>query len=330
MLKRNPIRQRGTVYLLVLSITTLLVGIGVTAVIVGRINLKTEALEADQTQARFLAQNSIDLLRQELNADPSWRTNYTNDTWYGSYDGGVGTVRFKLIDEGDGSLIDDDKDPVRMYVQATVGGAVRIYSVVLSVSDIELDIPIITGSDDAVEDVSTSRVRITEDTLQLCDALIRGLQYVGLRFASVNIPNGAVITAANIQFKSKFSTNLATDLTIRAQADDNALTFEAVDNNISIRATTSSSAAWSPTEWTAGNSGQAQQSPDLTALAQEVVSRPGWASGNAMGFVIDGTGRRASWSYNGDAAAAPVLHLEYAGTGVLAADFTTLRRELAD
>ena len=36
-----------------------------------------------------------------------------------------------------------------------------------------------------------------------------------------------------------------------------------------------------------------------------------WSTGNALVFVVTGSGRRVAESYDGDAAGAPLLHVEY-------------------
>jgi hypothetical protein len=53
----------------------------------------------------------------------------------------------------------------------------------------------------------------------------------------------------------------------------------------------------------------AQRTPDLSAVVQEIVGQPGWASGNAIAIMIAGTGTRTARAFN--AAGAPVLHIEY-------------------
>jgi hypothetical protein len=53
------------------------------------------------------------------------------------------------------------------------------------------------------------------------------------------------------------------------------------------------------------------KTPDLTAIVQEIVDRPGWASGNAMAFILQGIGRRTAVAYDQDSAKAPLLHVEY-------------------
>jgi PKD repeat protein len=42
-----------------------------------------------------------------------------------------------------------------------------------------------------------------------------------------------------------------------------------------------------------------------------VVRRPGWASGNALVLIVNGTGHRTAYAFDGKAAGAPLLHVEY-------------------
>jgi hypothetical protein len=70
--------------------------------------------------------------------------------------------------------------------------------------------------------------------------------------------------------------------------------------------------AWSPPDWTAvGAAGAAERTPDLAALLQEIVDRPGWAPGNALALLVTGTGTRTAESFDGLASAAPLLRVEY-------------------
>ncbi len=69
---------------------------------------------------------------------------------------------------------------------------------------------------------------------------------------------------------------------------------------------------WSPVAWTTrGEADPDQRTPNIASVIQEVVNRPGWASGNSLVVIITGTGKRTAESYNGDPAGAPLLHVEY-------------------
>ncbi len=53
-------------------------------------------------------------------------------------------------------------------------------------------------------------------------------------------------------------------------------------------------------------------------MIQEIVSRPGWSSGNSLAIIITGSGRRAAEAWNGDQAGAPLLHITYTTQSVAA------------
>jgi hypothetical protein len=60
-------------------------------------------------------------------------------------------------------------------------------------------------------------------------------------------------------------------------------------------------------------------------VIQEIVNRPGWASGNSLAIIMTGTGRRAAEAFNGDQAGAPLLHIVYGTvTGATVEEIITL------
>jgi hypothetical protein len=139
-----------------------------------------------------------------------------------------------------------------------------------------------------------------------------GNQTVGMRFTALNIPTGASIVAAWIQFQVDEVTSVATSLNIQAQDIDSAPTFTSVAGSISSRIRTSASVPWSPVAWNNNaEAGPNQRTPDISAVIQQIVDRPGWASGNALAIIVTGTGHRVAESFNGLPAAAPLLHVEY-------------------
>gem|GEM_PF-688908 len=173
-----------------------------------------------------------------------------------------------------------------------------------------LDLAVTTGSDDA-EQRSSGRVLLASSDLELTfDA--GGHQIVGVRFGNVAIPPDAVVTAASLQFTADETNTEPTSLTVRAQAADNPATFTSQSGGIGSAQPTTASTAWTPAPWNVvGQRGPDQRTPDLAALVQELVDRPAWTSGNAMVFLINGTGERVAESFNGNAGAAPSLHLEF-------------------
>ena len=82
--------------------------------------------------------------------------------------------------------------------------------------------------------------------------------------------------------------------------------------NISGRPRTTASATWAPAAWNSSDgAGANQKTPELKTIVQEIVNRASWASGNALAMIVTGTGHRTAWAFDGNAAQAPLLHVEY-------------------
>ena len=172
-----------------------------------------------------------------------------------------------------------------------------------------LDRRVAASSDDAEESASGA-INLTSANLQL---VYNGTnQIVGLRFANLTLPRGALITTAYVQFAAELNESGAVSLAIRAQAADNPATFSGSNLNVSSRARTADSVSWAPAAWTTGSSGAAQRTPELKSLVQATTDRAGWASGNALVLIVQGTGVRTAASFDGSATLAPLLHVEYA------------------
>jgi hypothetical protein len=141
-------------------------------------------------------------------------------------------------------------------------------------------------------------------------------QLVGVRFTSITIPANAIINSAYIQFTvDDISKN--TDpcvLTIQAEDNVNPATFN--DNNFCLTSRTlaAASVTWnvSGSTWSVvGSAGTDQRTADIKSLVQYLVNKSGWTPGNAMAFYIKGHGTREVESYDGDAAKAPELVIQY-------------------
>ena len=135
------------------------------------------------------------------------------------------------------------------------------------------------------------------------------------RWLGINVPKGATISNAYIQFGAKESQSEVTNLTIRGEAADNSVTFGTSSNDVTNRVRTSSYASWSPVAWNSTDGqGPNQRTPNLAFPIQQIVNRAGWVSGNALSIIINGTGHRTAWAWDGSAANAPLLHIEYGGS----------------
>jgi hypothetical protein len=176
-----------------------------------------------------------------------------------------------------------------------------------------LVLPLSAGENDAEERVSSGgSVTLASSSLQLTEDGATQ-QVVGLRFDGIGVPPGARVISARIQLTSDAVQSAPTSLRLEGEASDDASVFQRADGNLTRRPRTSSSVAWSPPAWTSnGASGPDQLSPELRTIVQEVVDRPGWVAGNAMVFLISGSGQRTAESYDGTPAQSAVLRLDFA------------------
>ena len=174
---------------------------------------------------------------------------------------------------------------------------------------VSVEVRVAAGSDDAEESASGSMSLTSSDLELVYDG---SDQMVGIRFSGVDIPQGATIVNAYVQFQVDERHSGSTALTIEGEAIDDAPTFTSSSGNISSRVRTSANVAWSPLPWTTmGAAGPDQRTPDISQIIQEIVNRPGWSSFNSLVVIITGTGERVAESYNGNQGGAPLLHVEY-------------------
>jgi uncharacterized protein YjiK len=177
-----------------------------------------------------------------------------------------------------------------------------------------IDVPVAGSSDDAEERVSTGTSDLTSSDLELTVDGTSSVadQVIGIRFAGVNVPRSATVTKAYVQFQVDEVSTGACSLTIRGEAVDNAATYTTATNSVSSRPLTTAEVSWAPLDWPAvGARGVDQRTPDLRAVVQQIVSRSGWAPGNAIAVVVNGTGRRTAEAFDGSQLGQPLLHIEY-------------------
>jgi hypothetical protein len=144
-----------------------------------------------------------------------------------------------------------------------------------------------------------------------------------MRFISVAVPQGAIITSAYLSFQSQSSVGTAVQSKIYGQAVDDAATFSTeadfknrwgVNGGTDARTTASvdwdNFGAWSLASW--------YNSPDIKAIVQEITDRAGWATGNDMAFTWNdwadesaNNNYRATFFRDFGSANAPKLHIEY-------------------
>lgn len=151
---------------------------------------------------------------------------------------------------------------------------------------------------------------------------------IGLRFSAVPIPQGANIISAS--FTVKATDNLTVDdckTEIQGEATDDAPIWPPSKGGPSgfdaarFAFRTTAKVLWDPVEHFATD--VEYTSPDIKVIIQEIVDRPGWASGNGMAiFWHDWDGNsdtgayREVWSHEiAGGADAPKLNITYISPG---------------
>ncbi|ADI13288.1 nucleoside hydrolase [Truepera radiovictrix] len=173
---------------------------------------------------------------------------------------------------------------------------------------------VVSSSGDDAENRADGTITFISPDLEL--GLKRGQpQTVGLRFTGVQLPRGAKIRRAYVQFTADEAHSAPARVTIRAEATGSAKPFRAAHHNLAYRAKTRARVVWTPLPWTrAGEAGAAQRTPDLAAVLQEVVDRPDWRSGGSVALLFQGhSGLRVARAFDRHPNAAPRLVIELGG-----------------
>ena len=196
-------------------------------------------------------------------------------------------------------------------LQATDDVAIVVSDPVPPPGATTLEVPVRTSADDAEERTTTGAVTLTSGDLNLGQDGANA-QTAGLRFTGVTLPRGARISTAWVQFQVDEASTSTASLTVVGAAADNAGAFTTAAGSISTRPRTAATVTWAPPTWpTVGARTAEQRTPNLAAVLQEIVDRPGWLGGNALVLLVTGSGERTAESVDGGALRAPVLHIEY-------------------
>ncbi|MFH1716331.1 MAG: PA14 domain-containing protein [Planctomycetota bacterium] len=185
----------------------------------------------------------------------------------------------------------------------------------------EIDIRVADGNDDAEEHLDDGDMDVTSSDLELpyedAGSPATDEQAIGLRFLDLPMDMGGKVVSAYVEFEvdsvSKEGTEAPVNLIIRGELTPNAEAFADAAGNISGRPTTTAQVAWSVPGWTETNA--KFQSPDISAVIQEIVNQEGWEAGNAVVLIITddkdnpSTGLREAEAYDGEVDAAPLLHI---------------------
>ena len=133
---------------------------------------------------------------------------------------------------------------------------------------------------------------------------------VGLVFSNLNIGKEAIISEAYLQFTAAKDSKSGPCQLLIYRLKDNSNEFESSLYNISSRLRASGFEFWSVPEWPGEYfSNSDHKSPDIGDLLRDQLEEQGKLS--TIGIVIEGTGNRNAYSYDGDIRRTPKLVVKY-------------------
>ena len=199
----------------------------------------------------------------------------------------------------------------------------------VDVGDGSTCVKINNGNDDVEED-NSGGMDITSSDLEMIEESTD--QIIGLRFTNLNIPQGAAINSAYLQFTCDEASNInPCNLEIYAEDIDDAPVFTGNDNDVSFRTKTNIHANWSPANWnTVGEKGPDQKTVDISSVIQAVVDRPGFNDNSAIVLIIEGTGKRVAESHDGSINDAPELCVEFSAGAPLPIELLSFEAQEID
>lgn len=147
-------------------------------------------------------------------------------------------------------------------------------------------------------------------------------QHIGLRFNNIQVPQGAEITQAQLEFTVDAATNRPGKLRIEIENSIAPDSYSSTTNNITGRSYTNG-LDWDTTAWTAPDGFIA--SPDISDLVDDITDiggSSGWCGGGSLAFKISQNDDTAdvtrllakSWDQNPDAA--PRLRIRFDTTNL--------------
>ncbi|MDN4503876.1 PilC/PilY family type IV pilus protein [Alteromonadaceae bacterium BrNp21-10] len=149
----------------------------------------------------------------------------------------------------------------------------------------EIVTSVANSGDDGYESAGSGN--INNDRIKIAEGTVT--HTTGLRFEQLQIPRGAVITEAYVRLTSDDYNASAADISFYGELTGNGSQFTAAANNMSGRSKTVTRIDWNTdNDWPSTN--EQFNTPDISAILQEIVNRSDWCGGNALNLIIEGTG----------------------------------------
>lgn len=185
----------------------------------------------------------------------------------------------------------------------------------VSVLDSETDV-----SEEGINGTEPGKIDLTSSDIEFgeIEGNDSGVQMIGTRFTKIQIPQGATIISARVQFtvNEDVDTPAPVVYDIFGEAVGNSTTFTATPFDISSRPLTTASVNWNIPLWQ--TTGEKQTTADVKDVIQEIIDRTDWEYNNSLNLIYIPTtetlgnpkesGRVATSNKEGEA---PVLTIEW-------------------
>lgn len=137
-----------------------------------------------------------------------------------------------------------------------------------------------------------------------------------LRFLDLPMNQGVTIDSAYLKiYTHAYGSSNSNNVTVKGIDEDNTAEFPSDGTSADPGSRVKTTATVSG--WTIpGTRDVLSTSPDIKTIIQEIVDRPGWAGGNALGLVLDSSSAYSNdlWPYEYGSTKAAVLEITYTGT----------------
>jgi hypothetical protein len=120
---------------------------------------------------------------------------------------------------------------------------------------------------------------------------------LAVRFTNITIPAGSTINSAKLSFKMWYQSTTDIHAKIYGMDQDNTAIFPASRQPADVptdRTHTTAAVDWDRTDTIPSET--YIDTSDISSVVQEIVDRAGWASGNAMGFIVENDGMASNTS----------------------------------
>ena len=224
--------------------------------------------------------------------DRIWIDGNGNDLQDGG-EGGVAGVTVGLFDMDNGGIqIGESVTDASGYYLFGGPGSDNMFTHIVN-TPVTQCVAISSSRDDLEEPIPTATPAYGSSDIELGQDG-SGDQIAAFRFLELNIPQGATISEAYVQFTTDDDSDPngggSTTLDVRFWGEDTDSSVPFTDSTKpSTRTRTTATADWTIPLWSGNSvSGPDQRSADLSAVIQEIVDRGGWVPGNDLSLFIEG------------------------------------------